>query len=272
MWERKKSENNNEDQQAKNAWLLIIGVFIVILAVLFFGRAYWQKQEASFIDEKQLFEQISDIKGQIAQLQENLSEKVEKPKEIERALIKAEAALTTIDCDEQANFELPDKTVTFLNQDWGISLDIPYNEKWGSTSYKLNSYDIDMYKNGAIFFGPMIIHKPGLEPNSCGWLRQYLFQMTERLTLDEELSKIKKFTKPLSPPEKKTFNDLTIIEYTVTEPIVVGQDKPLATIQTLIVLGKDANYILSKEMMPQDSSTLNFEVLENIIKSFKFLE
>jgi len=273
MWERKKSENNNKDQQAKNAWLLIIGVFIVILAVLFFGRAYWQKQEASFIDEKQLFEQISDLKGQIDELQKNISKKEEPVKLPERTAITKEIMPKIINCDDEDLYKIPenvdraDKTVVYLNQDKKISFDVPFNESWGTKDYKLNPYD-EIKKDGittGLDFGLSSIFHPGDVATECDWVRQYSLEFLPAQTITKALAEISKLS---TKPEKKDINGYSVIEYKTENDLF---DSPAAYL-VVRVLDKTASYEFEQVIEPWISSMPNFENLENIVKTLKPLE
>ena len=274
MWERKKSENNNKDQQAKNAWLLIIGVFIVILAVLFFGRAYWQKQEASFIDEKQLFEQISDLKGQIDELQKNISKKEEPVKLPERTAITKEIMPKIINCDDEDLYKIPenvdraDKTVVYLNQDKKISFDVPYNESWGTKDYKLNPYDEikkDEAMAGLEFGSAIVFGVPKI--TECDWIRKYSLTFLPAETATKVLAEIKKID---PSAEKKEINGYTVIEYENSETLF-GMPAG-AHLNIIRILDKNSTYEIKQITEIWSSVVSDFETLENIVKTLKPLE
>jgi hypothetical protein len=272
MWQRKNPENTNENNGQKNFWLLLSGVLVVILAVLLFGRAYWQKQEAAFFDDKQLFEQITELKGQINELQQNLIKKEEPEKPIERIAIVKETMPKITNCDEATFYDVPenidrgDKTVAYLNQDKNISLDVPYNESWGARRYKLNPYDevkTDEMVSG-LEFGPAIIFR-GSETKECDWTRKYSLTFLPAQTATKALAEIKK----IDPnAEKKEINGYTIIEYTKTGDLFGLPASPLL----IRVLDKKASYEFQQITELWSSLMPTFEDLENIIKTLKPLE
>ena len=267
MWQKPSQKSSkNKNQQAKNVWLVIFSILIIILAIIFFGKAYWQKQESSLVDERQLFEQINDLRGQVTDLQKKLSKKEEPEEAIKQILITRDDASKIDDCDNQKiNTELADKTVAYLNKEKNITLDVPYNETWGTEKYLLGPYEeIKSEENVTLEFGPLITF--GSKDNDgCFWNRKYSLTFLLKQSSAKALTEIKEMDKLISEPEEKEIVGYSVIEYKMEDNLL---DNP-SVFYVIRVLGDEETYEIKQIIEPWLSSIPDFKALENIVETLK---
>ncbi|MFH1284695.1 MAG: hypothetical protein ABIH78_03870 [Candidatus Peregrinibacteria bacterium] len=156
--------------------------------------------------------------------------------------------------DENFNGEVPDELVNYYSKEMGISVDIPYNENWGSRRFELNPYDYYEYGRddlvGFLNFGPMYRFEAGT------WVRAYYLYFYPAQTVDGVMMEKSELN-----PEKIEINGLTVVKFI---------DFGMCSYPSLYVIGEKYDY----EFMPQCSvdEESDFEFLEEIVSSVKLID
>ncbi len=86
-----------------------------------------------------------------------------------------------IGCDRTVIENPANRTVTYLDHDHGIALDIPYNHAWGSDTFRVAPIEL---KGDALLFGPAFpsVHE------SCVWKRVYELSFLRARNADDVLT------------------------------------------------------------------------------------
>lgn len=163
---------------------------------------------------------------------------------------------SAVSCNEEFNNDAPSTTVNYKSEEFGISIDVPYNPKWGSDRFKINPYDIYNSNDGYfISFGSMDVFE------ACGWTRHYNLSFLPAINSDDVISKIKSDHNypAMYPvlPTVKDINGLEVVEYEVSG---------FCSYPTLEVIGKKFNYLFS----PTCDGNISF--FEDIVQSIKLID
>lgn len=163
-------------------------------------------------------------------------------------------------CDEEFNHDPANTTTTYSNQVKGISLEIPYNHKWGSNKYRINPYD-ERETMGEMLPDSLEFGSIGLF-EACSWARSHFLYFRPAKSADEVINEIKK--DPNYPemfslqPKKIVINGLEVVKY---------ENFGLCSYPTLQIIGKKYNYEL-KPLCDGES----FQFFEDIIKTIKLID
>ena len=246
--------------------ILIILTVVVVAGISGGGVYLWQKNTEKK-EKNKLEKELELLKKQEAQLnsvdqqkkeEESLwkSEPLDKrilltPQNIDQYNVRSSAS-----CDEKFNNDAPSTTVNYKSEKFGISIDVPYNPKWGSNRFKLNPYDFSNIEiSGSISFGSMGAFE------ACSWVRQYDIGFYPPIDVDSMIKKIKEGSgyPDLFPvlPTKEKINGLDVVKYEVNG---------LCSYSIIEVIGKKFNYRFSPTC--GDS----FTVFEDMIKSMKLID
>ncbi len=153
-------------------------------------------------------------------------------------------------CNEKFDFSSANTTVTYASSNKGISVKLPYNSNWGNNKYKINPYD--EYSN-RLNFGDIGV----LE---CGWVRSYTLNFLPVKSVNNVITDLSNSDNIfVLEPQKVTINGLEVVKY---------ETGGLCTYPTFQVIGRKYNY----ELIPACGSGDEFEYLENIVKTIKFLD
>ncbi|MFH1457433.1 MAG: thrombospondin type 3 repeat-containing protein [Patescibacteria group bacterium] len=159
-------------------------------------------------------------------------------------------------CNEKFNSYSANTNFTYSSGDRGISVELPYNSSWGNDKYRINPYDEHNNKLDFGFIAPF---------EGCSWVRSYSMNFLPAKTANQV---IQDFEQDQNYPDmfsvlpyKSIINNLEIVKYEM-----VG----MCGYPALQVIGKKYNY----EFQPMCSvdRDKDFEYLENIVKTVKFLD
>lgn len=163
--------------------------------------------------------------------------------------------------DDTLDSSEPDQIIDYVNQAKGISLKIPYNQKWGDAKYQVAPYDettgvIDLDYNtksyGSISFGRAFPFE------GCGLAREMNINFITQKPADQIIKDMNAADNPLlpTPPHKVTIDGLSAVEY---------EDVGLCSYPTVIIIGQKFNYLIGQTC--GDS----FKPEEDIAKTIKLI-
>ena len=171
--------------------------------------------------------------------------------------------------DEHLNFDKPNTTAKYESKEKGISMEIPYNQAWGSKYNKLNPFDEyeyepqDEFETGqALLFGPVYSWQ------GCAWLRTELKFLPAK-SAEQVIAELEEWEELDPPaiafgeirPEVIKINNLEVVKY-------VGVNLALGdTSLTLEVIGKKYNYEINSFRDYWD-----FDSLEEVVKSIELID
>lgn len=152
-------------------------------------------------------------------------------------------------CDVNLNNDVQNTTVPYINQEKGITFDVPYNKNWSADGVRIEPYVEDPFGDGrdAIAFGSPTTFE------ACSVLRSFYLYFEEQKSAEDVVSRIN------SPLETNTkdINGFVVVEY--LEP-------GLCTNAVAIVIGEKYNY----RFTPLCDN--KFEPLEDVIKTMSIIE
>jgi hypothetical protein len=99
----------------------------------------------------------------------------------EEAALKPLLTEPYIGCDRTVIENPPNRTVTYLDHDRGIAFDIPYNQNWGSDTFRVAPVEIS---DESVLFGPAF---PSVHV-SCAWKRVYELAFLRARSADDVLA------------------------------------------------------------------------------------
>lgn len=157
-------------------------------------------------------------------------------------------------CETKFNFDLPNTSVIYTSQKWGVSFEVPFNNNWGNEKFKLNPYDVN--SEGYVSYGPIGSFE------GCGWSRDQSVTMLKKKTALEILAYLNRNgdyeqLTGLQKPEIVNINGLEVVKY---------EDNGLCYYPIMVVIGKNYNY----EFRPLCGGT--FKDVEVRVKTVKLIE
>ena len=155
-------------------------------------------------------------------------------------------------CNVQFNFDPPTVNVSYSNLLRGISISIPFNEKWGNEKYRINPYD---EMGEAILFGPIESFE------ACAWVRSYSILFTKAETSEQVVSDLQKEGELSFGPVIEMMNNLTIVKY---------ETLGLCSVPRIQVIGKKFNYDIGPTCgIERDKE---FQFLGSVIQTLKLVD
>ncbi|RLC35364.1 hypothetical protein DRH14_01105 [Candidatus Shapirobacteria bacterium] len=166
-------------------------------------------------------------------------------------------------CDVQFNYDPPTTTVTYVDSDKGLSIEIPNNPNWGNDQYRINAYDENLatQKDVIVQFGPIGPFE------GCTWTRldTILFEPAKTIKQTEV-----SLRSDLGP---NTTSSSSLRQITLTNGLTAFEyiDEGIGRIYTIEVVGKKYNYRIS--LWPKtDDTSKEFALVESIANTIKLID
>ncbi|HLD60590.1 MAG TPA: hypothetical protein VJA27_00425 [Patescibacteria group bacterium] len=166
-------------------------------------------------------------------------------------------------CKQEFSEEAPRTEVVYSNKDWGISLKVPYNPKWGNAQYSILPYVEDVsstFYQRALNFGNVV--NEAAVRGRCIIGREYVIRSTAAQTVNTVISELPS-DNPFVKQEtikKKTLAGLQVVSYEVYDDLCSPD------ISVITILGKKFNYVL------EGSCGIEMKDLEEIVRTVKLIE
>jgi hypothetical protein len=172
-----------------------------------------------------------------------------------------------VEIGKEFNLDPPNTTVLYSNPAKGISLQIPYNPKWGSERYKIPAYYEYEEK---VLFGPIFPFEAGSVARGCS------ISFLQVRSAEEAVASLKELAYGRgefpSGVEKESIITETINNITVVKYIFV--DSLIGSIPRIEVVGKKYNYLIEcwYGWHGMHGAEKTIEVYEKIIGTIQFIE
>lgn len=169
-------------------------------------------------------------------------------------------------CQASFNAEPANATVLYSSKERGISLQVPFNEKWGNEQYVISPYyEIPGEDTPSLQFGNI---RGGFGEGHCGLGRDFEMYSSHQQTAESIINNLKTATMvKYKDIVRKEINGLTVITYqTENKPENNFCDQKVRVDAQLIIIGKKFNYGF---LLPCESS---IQVIEDILQSAKLVE
>jgi hypothetical protein len=226
---------------AKRHYLLPTLVFISLFLLLI-GYIYFNTEDFRYV--------LQNKNSQVTKIQPD-SRILLTPENIQNFNV-----ISKKSCEEEFNTDSATESVTYFNQDKGISVKIPYNPMWGSPKYRLRPYD---EFSDYLAFGPLRIFE------ACLWERSYFLEFLPVTTIKPIMEDIKSLESLSFDPVEVSINNLTVLKYEKSQELI-----GLCNWPTLHVIGVKYSYALFP--LCGTDSTEEFSYLEQIVKTIKLIE
>lgn len=154
-------------------------------------------------------------------------------------------------CEEEWDMSPPDTSTVYVNRDYGFSLTVPYNIKWGSLNYKLYPYRDNVDQDGLLH----LAFGPASSGGACGVEYAYSLYAIRKMDLDEALTSINGWNTVEEPEIQTTSNGFNVIYYKLGD---------LCGGWNVEIIGNNFNYLIG-------GCYLEKETVSDLISSFELL-
>lgn len=162
-------------------------------------------------------------------------------------------------CEPGFNIDPANTTRNYSNEKFGISVDLPFNEKWGNEKFSVSPFEEVNKSDGSTFvnFGRILTLTMYEDCSSVG--RDYSLSFKDAQPADAYLAELKKSADDLTKVQVIAINGLQVVKEEVGGNGMYYQ---------LAVMGPKYTYVFATSTF---AGEYNLKELEQIITTVKFL-